>query len=153
MSDNDDNTKSDATKDIEKDGVGYGTPPKNGQFVPGQSGNLRGRPKGARNRKKIVEEISSEMHRVKEGDRVVRRSTLELVLMKLRNAALTANLKAEQAYHSLLKTFDPQEPDGRYGYIIMPEEEEKEEWSRKTIAQQKELKERARKFAEGRDDY
>ena len=31
------------------DEVGYGKPPKSGQFKPGQSGNPRGRPKGARN--------------------------------------------------------------------------------------------------------
>jgi hypothetical protein len=29
-------------------GVGYGKPPKASQFSPGQSGNPKGRPKGAR---------------------------------------------------------------------------------------------------------
>ena len=30
--------------------VGYGKPPKSRQWKPGQSGNPKGRPKGARNR-------------------------------------------------------------------------------------------------------
>ena len=37
--------------------VGYRRPPRNHQFKPGQSGNPRGRPKGARNESSILREI------------------------------------------------------------------------------------------------
>jgi hypothetical protein len=33
--------------DDNDDEVGYGKPPKHGQFKPGKSGNPRGRPRGA----------------------------------------------------------------------------------------------------------
>lgn len=35
--------------------VGYGKPPKGGQFKPGKSGNSKGRPKGARNLQTLID--------------------------------------------------------------------------------------------------
>ncbi len=49
--------------------VGYGKPPKQTQFKPGQSGNPRGRPKGTKNLKTDLMEELSEMISVREGDR------------------------------------------------------------------------------------
>lgn len=43
------------------DSVGYKKPPKSHQFRPGQSGNLNGRPKGARNFKSDLRDELSEM--------------------------------------------------------------------------------------------
>lgn len=37
--------------------VGFGKPPKSGQFRPGQSGNKTGRPKGAKNFKTELKEV------------------------------------------------------------------------------------------------
>ena len=62
-----------------KSDVGYCKPPKDSQFGP-ESGNPRGRPPGSKNRKMIVKEIASEMHQIEEGNKQVRRSTLELVV-------------------------------------------------------------------------
>ncbi|MGY3477315.1 DUF5681 domain-containing protein [Bradyrhizobium ottawaense] len=39
------------------DGVGYGRPPREHQFKPGQSGNKNGRPKGSKNEATIINEI------------------------------------------------------------------------------------------------
>jgi len=39
--------------------VGYGRPPKSGQFQPGRSGNPKGRPKGSRNFKTTVTAVMS----------------------------------------------------------------------------------------------
>ena len=39
------------------DCVGYGKPPSQHQFKPGQSGNKKGRPKGAKNEATILREI------------------------------------------------------------------------------------------------
>ena len=40
---------SDQSDDKQNSAVGYGRPPVNRQFKPGQSGNPRGRPKGSKN--------------------------------------------------------------------------------------------------------
>ena len=40
--------------------VGYGNPPRHTRFKPGQSGNPRGRPKGSKNLRSIVETRASE---------------------------------------------------------------------------------------------
>ena len=39
--------------------VGYGKPPKAHQFKPGQSGNPKGRPRGAKSEATILREISA----------------------------------------------------------------------------------------------
>ena len=45
-----------------KDTVGYKNPPKDTQFKPGQSGNPKGRPKGARNLKTdLMEELGEKI--------------------------------------------------------------------------------------------
>ena len=69
-------------------GVGYGRPPKQTRFKPGQSGNRGGRPRGSRGVKKIVEEIAFETYVVTEDGKRTRRSTIDLVAMALRRHAM-----------------------------------------------------------------
>jgi Family of unknown function (DUF5681) len=49
--------------------VGYGRPPMTTRFRPGQSGNPRGRPKGARNLSTIVAAALSERVAINENGR------------------------------------------------------------------------------------
>jgi hypothetical protein len=108
--------------------IGYGRPPKHSRFKPGQSGNPKGRPRGAKSRRKIVDEIANEMHWVVDSGQRVRRSTLELVLLSLRNRALEGNVKAFRAIHELLRKYEPHEPGETIGYSIFPEKLTLEEW-------------------------
>ena len=52
--------------------IGYGKPPEHSRFQKGQSGNKKGRPKGARNLKTETIEELSETVTVRIGDRLVR---------------------------------------------------------------------------------
>ncbi len=114
--------------------VGYGKPPTRRRFK--KSGNLKGRPKGAKNRKTIVKAVANEMHTLIEDGKRRRRSTLELVLLRLRNMALEeGNDRAFEELHRLIKAYQPQETNDRVGYLVVSAEMTPEEW----VARQEEL--------------
>ena len=50
--------------------VGYGRPPKHGQFPPGKSGNPKGRPSRHRNFRLVLETVLNETVRMREGEKV-----------------------------------------------------------------------------------
>src|SRR5687768_16342412 len=95
-----------------------------GRYVAGQSGNKKGRPRGAKNRKTILEELFWERHHVTQAGAPVFRSTYELILMTVRNLAMRGNLQAFSAYSQLLESCGPEKPPGSYGILIAPEMEQ-----------------------------
>ncbi len=99
-------------------GVGYGKPPMKRRFK--KCGNSKGRPRGSKNRKTIVKAVASEMHSVTENGKRRRLSTLQLVLLRLRNMALEdKNVRAFNEFHRLDKAYRPQQAGERLGYIVM----------------------------------
>ena len=68
--------------------VGYGKPPAHTQFKPGQSGNPKGRRKGPRNVRTVVEEALNQRIRIKEGDRIRSLTKLDGVILTMVTAAL-----------------------------------------------------------------
>ena len=99
--------------------VGYFKPPLIRRFKVGQSGNRRGRPRASKNRKTIVREIANEMHPVTEDGRQRRRSTLELMLLALRNRAAEGNVRAFRAYMKYLAKYEPQDTHPNAGYLVV----------------------------------
>ena len=78
------------------DAVGYGKPPKRTQFQPGQSGNPKGRPKGAKNLATRIEEVLSLPVKITQGKRQKWARTDFAMLMRMREKALNGDLRASE---------------------------------------------------------
>jgi len=74
--------------------VGYGRPPVATRFRPGQSGNPRGRPKGARNFSTVIASALSERVAVTENGRRRRITKLEAAIKQLVNRAAAGEARA-----------------------------------------------------------
>ena len=74
--------------------VGYGKPPQDTRFKPGQSGNPKGKPKGAKNLATIVDNAINEKVVVIENGRRRKRSKMEVAITQLTNKAATGDQKA-----------------------------------------------------------
>ncbi len=74
--------------------VGYGRPPKKSRFKPGQSGNPKGRPKGAKNEVTILREIMNRLIEIREGGRPRKISVLAAILLKFAESALKGDAKS-----------------------------------------------------------
>ena len=107
---------------------GYKAPPAEHQFKSGQSGNPRGRPKGAKGKRQIAEKVLLEKHEVTEGKRKVRRTTLELILVMLRNKSFEGSNRAFKDLEKIAAMYDPQPPTKRAGVLIVPGRLTEEAW-------------------------
>ena len=88
--------------------VGYGKPPIEKRFMPGKSGNPRGRPKGAKNKKKTIpsknEErlksvILEECYRqigVRDGEKLIEMPVIQAVLRNLALNAAKGNQRSQR---------------------------------------------------------
>jgi hypothetical protein len=76
--------------------VGYKKPPKHSQFKKGQSGNPRGRPRGAKNMTTLLGEALDEKVIVTDNGRRRKVSKREIIVTQLVNRSAQADLKAMQ---------------------------------------------------------
>ncbi len=74
--------------------IGYCRPPKQHQFKPGQSGNPKGRPKGAKNEATIIRSILEKKISIREAGRSRKVSVLEAMIWKFAEDALKGNTKS-----------------------------------------------------------
>ena len=94
--------------------VGYKKPPKGSQFKKGQSGNRKGRPKGARALKTIILEDLDMRVTVRVNGKTKRVSKLELFVQTISAEALKGDPRARALYYELIKLVqrpDEQEAD------------------------------------------
>lgn len=83
------------------DSVGYRRPPKQHQFKPGQSGNPKGRPKGAPTLQGVMAREATKLIKVKQGDNVVNVPKLEALARRVFNKALEGDLAAARMIFQL----------------------------------------------------
>jgi len=74
--------------------VGYCKPPVANQFKHGNKANPKGRGKGAKNRKIVIQDVMLEPVTVREGERTRQMPALEAVLKKTLSKALAGDNKA-----------------------------------------------------------
>ena len=71
--------------------IGYGKPPRHTQFIPGQSGNPKGRPKGSKNLATVLGKTLSERIHVSENGQRRSISKLEAAVKQLVNKAASGD--------------------------------------------------------------
>jgi hypothetical protein len=74
--------------------VGYGRPPREHQFKPGQSGNKRGRPKGSKNEATIIGDLLDQRIAIRQNGNVKKVTLLEAIFLKAAEEAIKGNLKS-----------------------------------------------------------
>ena len=85
----------------EDEDVGYGRPPRRTRFRPGQSGNPRGRPKGARSTGTIVTGVLNKKVSLTSAGQQRQVPLKEAIVLRMAEAALKGDLKAAAALFSL----------------------------------------------------
>ena len=74
--------------------VGYGKPPKDTQFKPGQSGNPKGRPKGTQNFKTDLKEVLSDPVQITQGGKTITVTKQQALIMRSTAEGLKGNQRA-----------------------------------------------------------
>jgi hypothetical protein len=90
--------------------VGYGKPPVNTRFKPGQSGNPKGRPKGTNNLRRDVQKLLKKGVPLNEHGRRRTVSTQEAALLRLREKALKGDARALDLLLELAGRFNNDDP-------------------------------------------
>src|SRR5690348_671708 len=85
--------------------VGFGKPPKKTRFVKGQSGNPKGRPKGAKSLATILNDAGRQLVQVNEKGRTRQITKLQAIVIQLINEAAKGNLKAIREYFLWVRAF------------------------------------------------
>ncbi len=102
--------------------VGYGKPPAQHWFQPGQSGNPKGRPRGARGGATLVNEALDETIQVSAGGRPREMKKREALLAAMIAKAIKGDVRAASLVVKLMETHDPEPVDDaamtRAGYGI-----------------------------------
>jgi hypothetical protein len=97
--------------------VGYGRPPKSGQFKRGKSGNAKGRPKG---RLKLATDLAAELNEqitVREDGRARRVSKQRALIKSLMAKALQGDVRANAALLALYARVNTDLPDDQDQFV------------------------------------
>ena len=107
-----------------KPAVGYKRPPHHTRFRPGQSGNPRGRQKGARNLGTDVKRTLAAPVALNDKGKTKHVSTQEAMLLRLKEKALKGDTRALDQFMRLAQIFNHNgQPDVLGGQEMMAEDQ------------------------------
>jgi len=106
--------------------VGYGRPPEHSRFKSGQSGNPRGRPKGQRNLRTVLEDTLKQRVKVREGDRVRTLSKADGFVLNVVNKSVQGDPRAQHNLLNLLRSFGltSEPPESSHHEAVTPHDAE-----------------------------
>lgn len=108
--------------------VGYGSPPKHGQFPKGQSGNPHGRPSGRKNRKTILTNILQETVIYLDDGKRYEATKLDLLLKAIRLSTASGDTIAMNLYDKLMGLEQAEEVLTSPGILITGRSLSVQEW-------------------------
>ena len=106
--------------------VGYGKPPTETRFKPGESGNPRGRPKGSRNRspyprqddlRSIFRQEANRLVPINEGGKTVTISMAQAIMRSLAVTAAKGNPRAQRTWTQLQSAVEREEWNERLAHF------------------------------------
>jgi Family of unknown function (DUF5681) len=105
--------------------VGYRRPPLESRFKPGTSGNKKGRPKGSRNAKSIVEEVVNSPVTIRENGKARKTTKLRAVIEATTLNAMKGDIRAVNALVALLiRTGQLDQPEPEQLMTSLPDEDQ-----------------------------
>ena len=105
--------------------VGYGKPPRHTRFEKGQSGNPRGRPRGAKNLTTLLSEALNEPVIVAENGGRRKITKREAIITQLVNRSATADLRAIKILLDMLRDIEAPDRAGSAETSAFTEADEK----------------------------
>ena len=98
-------------KKPDESSVGYGRPPVQSRFKPGQSGNPSGRRQGCNNLNSIVRQALTKKVTIREGDKIYKVTQFEAIMRGLALNAMKGDPKAIKTMLTLMGQIDLWEED------------------------------------------
>jgi hypothetical protein len=92
--------------------VGYGRPPRHSRFKPGQSGNPKGRPKGSKSLKTLLEDALSSPITITECGVPKKIALQELLFKAMVGKAVKGDARSTALLVKLMEQFGLSKPDG-----------------------------------------
>ena len=118
---------------------GYGRPPKSTRFKPGQSGNAKGRPRGARNLKTDLASLLKKRVPIREDGELRYVSRQEAMLLTLYGKAIQGDTKASgQLLAMVTKTETQDAPPSRPDVVTENDRAIVEDYLRRNLPMKKE---------------
>ena len=102
-------------------------PPEEYRIPKGKSGNYKGRPRGSVNLVALTRKVANTKHRVVIDGAPQRRSSLELVILKIQAMALAGHAGAAALMADLWELAAEPAP-GEGGFLLVPQTVTMEEW-------------------------